>query len=170
MEYIARKIQRAKWELLDFMNESDIQADALGACLRTKSNTLSFWRCHNNEHDIEEIVLAIASSYEELAKMHVILFRIEDITSNGFEFNETEGLSPIEDLKSRHLDLVYLTGQKLLDFAKFMKDYVRSNSNCILFTKNQVANILCNALKNNRIDLEDLNEKIRPALKQLISD
>lgn len=170
MEYVGRKIQRAKWELLDFMNESDIQADALGACLRTKSNTLSFWRCHNNDQDIEEIVLAMASSYEKLAKMNVILFRIEDITSNGFEFNETEGFTPIEDLKSRHLDLVHLTGQRILNFASFMKDHVRSNSNCILFSKNQVENILCNALKDNRIDLEDLNEKIRPALKQLISD
>jgi len=152
------------------MNESDIQADALGACLRTKSNTLSFWRCHNNDQDIAEIVLAIASSYEKLAKMNVILFRIEDITSNGFEFNETEGFTPIDDLKNRHLDLVHLTGQRILNFANFMKAHVRRNNNCFMFTKNEVTNILCKALNDNRIDLEDFEEKIRPILKRLLSD
>lgn len=169
MEYFLRKFQRSKWEILPFMVNSDIQADAIGGCLKTSNNTLSLWKCSDDEADIEEIVLAIVTTFKRIDKIHVILFKIEDISDKSFELVETLGSTPVVDLKERHVDVVNLTSDKLREFACFMKNKVRSDIKCHMFTKEDVAKILCKAIEAKRIELHELNEELKIKVEERLS-
>jgi len=162
MNYLARKFQRAKWQIYDFMNHQDIQADAIGGCLRTYSNTLSFWRCCNTEDDIREVALALAADFEKPDKMHLIIFKYTDITAQGFQFEEVPGRTPIQELRDRHLDLVHLTLDNLALFAHFMKPRVRQDIDCFSFSRDEVFTMLSQAISSGRLQVEDLHSRMRP--------
>lgn len=162
MDYLARKFQRAKWDIHQFMNHGDIQADAIGGCLRTSSNNLSFWYCHKTQEDIKEVALAIAADFDTLQKMHLIIFKYTDITDQGFQFEHVPGRTPIQELRDRHLDLVHLTVDNLASFAHFMKVRVRNDIDCHFFTRDEVRTMLSQAIASGRLQIDDLNEKIRP--------
>ncbi len=69
MDYIARKINRAKWTPASH-DEEGIRADALN-CLRTTSDTLSFWECQ----DIEDVALAVAGGLDHIQTFDLVLLR-----------------------------------------------------------------------------------------------
>jgi len=67
LNFLARKISRAKWEPAPYTGPEGIRADAItGSCLRTSNDTLSLWQCSQDVEDVSEVVLALASSMEKI--------------------------------------------------------------------------------------------------------
>lgn len=162
MDYVARKYQPSKWDIdSTFMIAEDIQADAVSVCLKTSSNTLSFWRCHDDIDDLKEVALAVACKGTSIDKMHFIRFRQSDIFDLGFHLDEApDNATHIQDLMSRHLNLTHLTLTALSNFAHFMKDKARENVRCHTFTAHEVFDLLKNAIQADRLKRESLDEKL----------
>ena len=60
--FLARKITRAKWDTGQELSAGEISADAVTSDLRTKENTLSFWRCRTETNgDVEDAVLGFGT-------------------------------------------------------------------------------------------------------------
>jgi len=162
MPYVARKYQRSKWDIDPaFMSIDDIQADAVGVCLRTSSNNLSFWRCENNQLDVYEVALAVACKGTSIDKMTLILFEEDDIFRLGFQFHEApENATHVEDLTSRHLNLTHLTVATLSNFAHFMKPRVLDQIQCYILTAREVFGLLDNAISAGRLNKTSLDPKL----------
>jgi len=111
MEYVARKYQPSKWDIdSTFMVAEDIQADAVSVCLKTSSNTLSFWRCHDDIDDLKEVALAVACTGTSIDKMHFIRFKQNDIIDLGLRLDDApDNATHVQDLMPRHLNLAHLT-------------------------------------------------------------
>ena len=60
MNMLARKISRAKWAPKEYLAPSEIRADAIGGCLRTTGDRLSWWRCKDDEEDVAEVASYIS--------------------------------------------------------------------------------------------------------------
>ena len=74
--FLARKITRAKWNPKNGLSAGEIPADAVTVDLRTRENSLSFWRCGLGEKEqVEEAALAIAAAGD----------RVDSLTSFGLQ-------------------------------------------------------------------------------------
>jgi len=100
VDYIARKINQARWTLAPY-GEEGIRADALN-CLRTTSDTLSFWECH----DIEDVALAVAGGLDSVQKFDLVLLR-KDHFSDVKQVS-TPGQTVVVDLQDRHMGAFHL--------------------------------------------------------------
>jgi hypothetical protein len=162
MPYVARKYQRSKWDVdPTFMSADDIQADAVGVCLRTSSNNLSFWRCDNNQEDVREVALAVACKGTSIDKMNLILFDEQEILRLGFDLHEApQNATHVEDLTSRHLNLTHLTVATLSDFAYFMKPRVLDQIQCYMLSALEVFGLLNNAISAGRLNKTSVDPKL----------
>jgi hypothetical protein len=164
LDFLARKISRAKWEPTPYTGPEGIRADAVtGPCLRTYNDTLSLWRCSQDDTDVAEIVLALASAMEKIETIHLILLHQNDLTANGFTLAVTPENAniPVADLRNRHVDLANLTATQILFLAQEIATKVRRNSGFYLFTKKAICEILCKAVRSGRINLSGLKDKVR---------
>ena len=176
MEYLARKINRNKWNTISHDGLTDIQADAITSCLRTQSNELSVWECDMARSDVSEIVLALTlvDSKSRIDKMYLVLIDKNDIDSNRINLKNTSGNTLIEDLKPRHRDLADLTMTKLCILAKLVSIQVEiydgqeiAETSCLhSFTKTQVANIIRDAINSGRVNKNQLSESIQKDIEK----
>jgi hypothetical protein len=176
LKYLARKINRNKWNTISHDGSTDIQADALTGCLRTQSNGLSVWQCDTARSDVSEIVLALTlvDSKSRIDKMYVVLIDRNDIESNGISLEVTSGNTLIEGLQPRHRDLADLTMTKLCRLAQLISRQVENYDgqenaeiSCLhSFTKTQVANIIRNAINSGRVKKEQLSESIQKGIEK----
>ncbi|MBD3308640.1 hypothetical protein GF339_19680 [candidate division KSB3 bacterium] len=158
MEYLVRKVSRAKWAVPSFgVNDSEIAADAVKGCLRTSGNTLSFWQCNSEPEDVNEAVLALASSMERLDTFDVIVIPKNDL--NDFSFEATLGNTPISDLRERHLDMIELTMGKLTEVARYVANSIRNENKCQRFRKKQLEGLVMKAVRDGRLRIEDLSDR-----------
>lgn len=173
MDHLCRKISPAKWQLADYMDEDDVGADAVtGPCLRTSSNSLSFWRCRQEQEDIAEVALALATEMNEPATIHVLVLPGTEVSERGIELSETRGRTAIDELAGRHVDAVHLTLRKVSVLAsEVMAPSVRRDGGAAIatFRKKQVRESLCKAIKDGRLPLESLNEKMRRKLEKYLA-
>lgn len=127
MDYLARKISRAKWEPVGDdvkVTPASVSADAIGASLRTIGNRLSVWECDNEPDDVAEVVLALACPpgvrrLDDLVveTMDVVLIPKQELNAAGFRFEFTDGDTSVDDLRGRHIDVEIPNLAKLSDFA-----------------------------------------------------
>lgn len=166
MEYLARKINSSRWEPTDYTGLEDVRADAITICLKTESDTLSFWYCNANKDDVSEVVLAFASTMKVIEGLHIVLLEKSTFDNNGFIVKPNpEGTNtPIEALRNRHVDIVNLTMTQLCLVAKQIAVKVRQNSQLYLFTRESVLDILCEAVTMGRLHVSNLKSDARRAV------
>ena len=110
MHYLARKIQRAKWDPSPNIPADEIRADAItGGCLKTSDDTLSLWQCRDSREDVEEIALVLASNMNRIEGIHIVLLNNESLENSNLSLEFTQGVTPVEDLRERHIDITNLT-------------------------------------------------------------
>lgn len=90
MVYFVRKYSRAKWGDIDSLEEYNIDldsipSDAYTSCLRTNNNKLSIWKISWDDNDelnkeLEEIVLAMVTSFDTIGSVDFVYFSEEDIS------------------------------------------------------------------------------------------
>lgn len=161
MKYVARKISPAKWRSKADMETEDISADAVTGCLRTSRNTLSVWQCTLDEADVAEVILALGSEMERLDTINVVLIEKSSLEEEGLALEATLGKTPVEDLRSRHMDIVNLNMTKLCFLAREIAPKVRNNSDCYRFKATRVRQLIVEAIQNGRLELDSLKEKVR---------
>lgn len=160
MQYLARKIQRGKWETKPYITLEEIRADALtGGCLRTSDDNLSLWQCEDSREDVEEIALALASCMDQIEGIHIVLLKKELFENGGFSLDSSEGKTPVDDLCTRHIDVTKLTMTKICKIAEHVKSALAGPSQFYPFTRAQIKEILCKAIKHGRINLEILGKR-----------
>jgi hypothetical protein len=180
LEYIARKISRAKWVKEVFSDDpQDISADALTGCLRTSGDTLSFWQCDPHHEDVTEVVHALATPRVDpslprergkIERIDVVLLRNNDLEIEGFTSIARPGNTCVNDLCDRHIDLTNLTMNKLCSLAKQIVPKVRQSSHCHRFTRGEIIRIIDQAVKSQRLNAHDLDEKIQIELRKLVHE
>ena len=167
MEYLARKISRAKWEIKPSMGQDEISADAITGCLRTQDNALSFWQCNLNEEDVTEVVLALVTSMQRIDAMQIVLLHRNELEADIFTLKSTPGNTPIDDLHSRHRDVVNLDMKRLCALAEKIATKVRGDSDCYQFTRVKVREILHQAVKTGRVRIDQLQDKVQGEIRKI---
>src|SRR5690242_12787302 len=138
LKYLARKISRSKWEIKLPEHPNEIRADAITACLRTTQDSLSFWQCKRDEQDIAEVVLALSAPMDKIETIDIVLLDKDTMVSNNLSLEATEGITPVADLRNRHIDLVNLDMIRLCHVGREIAAKVRQDFDCYRFTKAQV--------------------------------
>ena len=161
MAYLVRKITRAKWTSLD---DASVPADAVTVDLRTSGNKLSLWKCTaRDDGDISDVALALAAGLERIDKIELVLFEKKGLDADGVSLESSEGRTPIDSLKERHIDAVALDYRRLGVIAERVACALREES-YQRFSRQSVKNILRTALDEGRLQEEDLREKVREEL------
>jgi hypothetical protein len=155
---LVRKINKAKWMNGDTVNEPP-SADAITNCLRTTKNTLSVWRI-NNEAELEEAVLAIVSGQDHLETIDIIMLDDDYFMKCHIPMEETEGLTPVEDLKKTHIDLCFLDFWTIGMVAEHIIENIKKHR-LKRFTISGLKKIIKNAIAKNRLKLSDLKESVQ---------
>ena len=155
---LVRKINRAKWMSGDIIKEPP-SADAITGCLRTIKNTLSVWRI-NNENELEEAVLAIVSGQDHLETIDVVMMDDEYFIKCKISTDETEGHTPIENLKNTHRDLCSLDYWTIGMVAEHIIENIKKDK-LKRYRESDLKRILKNAIEKNRLELFDLSENIQ---------
>ena len=168
--YMARKISRAKWDakrnIKRGLREAEVSADAVTGDLRTRENTLSFWRCPTEANgDIENAALAIAAAGDRLDKLDIVWLADSELLTDGHTLKETEGRTPVTDLAKRHVDICELDYVRLGKVALRVAAAV-GNERCRCLTKNHVRRLLITAIQRERISLEELSDGLQAEIKQ----
>lgn len=158
---LARKISRAKWHPKEYLRPNEIGADAVTCCLRTSDNSLSWWRCTAQRTDVAEVALAIACTMQKFEKIDVVTLPNTEIESLGIEMRDTEGVTHVPELRSRHVDFLHLDVERLGRLAKTLAPRIRSNVSVFVFTKRELESLVRDAVASQRVLLQDLNEKLR---------
>jgi len=126
--FLARKINRAKWDPVEGFADGEIAADAVTVDLRTTGNTLSFWTCASAaDEEINATVLALMSVAERIDKIDVTWIQDAEVRSRGLAVVKTDGRTPVESLRERHVDIARLDLHRLGSVAKMISKAVADN-------------------------------------------
>lgn len=155
--FLARKIARAKWDAKQGGVEGEIPADAVTGDLRTQDNTLSFWQCDTGTNgDVEEAALAIAAAGKRVDKLDIVWLATDELQADGQVWEHTAGQTPVADLVERHANVYRLDYARLGKVANRVAAAIKGCQYRRL-TKACVKKLLSTAVKQGRIDREDLD-------------
>ena len=93
-------------------------------------------------------------------KVELVWITRDDLLDDGLSLIETEGRTPVSDLVSRHIDVCDLDYIRLGTVAKRVVTAIES-SRYTRLTLGKVRGLLTSAVADERIDLEDLEERVR---------
>lgn len=159
MGLLVRKINRNKWPNSNNINVFDICSDAITSCLRSSKNTLSVWKI-TTEQDLDEAVLALASNFQRLESIDVVLLDGQDLVKASVSIEQTKGITPVKDLEKTHFDLSELNYYKIGLVAEHIAQRIYFKK-IKRYTITDLKNILKEAINNNRLSMDDLNESVR---------
>ena len=165
MPYAARKFSRAKWKREPFLvDENDVPGDALTGCLRTHSNTLSFWNCELDNAAIEDVALALAlgADKERVDRVQLVLLDSGAVTSLS-RTEQTPGNTCVDELRDQHFDLCDLSARKLCDLAILISEQVQSGGEqCKSLSVGKVRKLIRAAIQGGRVRANQItNENLR---------
>lgn len=153
MGLLVRKINKSKWPKNDETNVFAINAEVFYACINPKGNALSVWEI-SDETMIEEAVLALASGFQHLETIDVVLLK-DDELSNKVKRLHTVGNTKVKDLEHTHIDLgelnYFTIGLVAEHILKSIKDKRVKRYNI-----GDLRRILNNAISAGRLNKDDL--------------
>ena len=162
--FVARMITRAKWDPKPELQTGEISADAVTGDLRTRYNSLSFWRCAGaTKGDVEDVALAIAAGRDAVAKIEIVWVKEEDLQADGQTLVTTDGHTPVADFVRCHVDVRRLDYERLGKVGRRIVASIAANQHSLL-TRKRVRDLLESAVSAGRISLDELSEKIRADL------
>jgi hypothetical protein len=116
----------AKWNQRTGLQDGEIPAYAVSTDLKAENNTLSFWKC-NSEPDapdwrsrLDDVALAIAGGRDEIDKLDLVWFSLREIENAGLPVADSQGRTPIEDLRGTHVDVVSLDLRRFCALAEMI--------------------------------------------------
>jgi len=158
-----RKINLAKWKQ-KLIDDNDHNSDPITIDLRTSGNTLSLWRIkEESEEEIKEAVLALASNFERLGKMAVILINEEDLSKYSLDIKNNLGNGKYFSYNEEHFDIINITYNKLNPIGNIICEKVKAD-NFLPFSKADVKEIIQNGINTGKLEKEHLHEKLQSEL------
>ena len=162
--FLARKISLAKWSKKSELEVGEIPADAVTADLRTQDNKLSFWRCGDAEGiEINEAVLALSAAGTRVDKIDVVWLAADDLQNDGQTLQDTKGRTPVLELAELHVDVCRLDYIRLGKVAQRIVTALKEEQ-YLRLRKARVKSLLGKAVKQERIDPNDLQQRVREEL------
>ena len=164
---LVRKYTPAKWKSPPNFPRGALPADAVTADLRTTHNTLSFWKCESIENDgLDGPALAIAAGKERLETIDLVWLPQKDFLEEDLTLQQTKGKTPVESWADRHFDVTCLDYVRLGKIAHRVAAAIK-NLQCRRFPRKAVANLLMTAVREQRVNPDDLKENVRSKIKTL---
>ena len=158
--FLARTITRAKWHGEGFAS-GEIPADAVTADLRTRDNALSFWQCTTDEPAaVDEAALAVAAGRERLDRIEIILLSDQELLSDGLNWSDTTGRTPVADLATMHVDMGQLDYARLGRVAGRIAAAIPTRQ-FQRYTRARVKALLLTAIEQRRITVDELAAALR---------
>lgn len=168
MPFLLRVINnKNRWRLddpdcsLSWLSPGDIPADTLRE-LYTDGNKLSVFEVGENDKElIERVVVGFAATRPGVDKIEWVIFKREILNDLRCEVMQESGATPDEAANKLHLDVVKLSGTKLVDLAKAI---FYNLSAAERWTRDEVRRKLLKAAAEKHININDLNKAIREKL------
>ncbi len=164
MPLLVRKITRSKWEDSSTIRLEDVQADSITNCMKTTRNTLSTWQIANEE-ELPEAILAIVAGQQHLETIDIVCLDRASLENKSIALVETEGSTPIKELRKLHVDIHDLTCSTLGVVGREIAEHIRENKEN-RYTKSALKALLKTAVSGGRLALEDLHESVRKELSK----
>ena len=161
MGFLVRKINISKWPQNGEKDVFKVASDAITICLKSSGNTLSVWKI-DKEQNLEEAVLALASGFQHLEAIDVVMLE-EDKIKEGIEAKQTVGQTPVKDLENTHFDLINLNYYTIGLIAESIIKEIEVKR-VKRFTIGKLNLILNDAIANGRLKREDLKESVASKL------
>lgn len=167
MGFYIRKISPAKWPQKGKRVDVDcVRADAITSDIRTTEDTISVWKIDAIE-DLNQAVLALASGGDKAVTYNVLSIPEESMQRYGFELKETDGNTPVEELKGTHRDVINVTYAGLGKFAQMIMDSVDAEQMHTI-TKKTVKRLIVDAYKDGKIDKDKLKDRMREEIEEAL--
>ena len=168
--FLVRMVTRGKWSPKAGLSTGEIPADAVSTDLRTQSNNLSFWRSPTaDDDDIEEAALAIAAGRKKVDRLQVVWLDYDKVQTDGQTLQDTEGRTPVRDLKTLHVDVARLDYVRLGKVADRVVEAL-NNNRFRTFRKSAVRELVAHAIEQGRIEPIDLEDDLREDVCRLIDE
>ncbi len=130
--------------------------------LRTRDNKLSYWTLASpTPGELEGVVLALASAADRIDKIDLAWVDRAAVIRAGITIEVTPGATPVEALRSRHVDLTRLDLQRLGQVAGLVSSAV-ARDQWHRWSKREVLAILVEAARRNDLD----PVKLPPAVQE----
>ena len=166
--FLVRKITRAKWGPQKGLSSEEIPADAITADLRTKGNSLSFWECKSDSReDVEEAALAMVAAGNCVERLDLVWIADDKLNEDGQTRKYSDGRTPVGDLVKQHVDVYQLDYVRLGKIASRIVTAIKAGEHLRL-TKASLTKLLVTAVKQRRIDLNKLEEKVKAEVQKLL--
>lgn len=140
---------------MPWLEKDEIQSDALGD-LVTSSNTLSVWLVDDDQSNLEQVIVALASGCDNISNFDYALLNVDLVLNVGIKIKTKEGLTPYTRANQWHRDLVELTTNKLFKLAEAMF----GDSDRERVTEKIVLKLIKDAVQNGQIDKTKLSTGI----------
>lgn len=172
MPYLVRKIKsRAKFQDLENVGSiKDVKGDFITNEFKTTDNCLSTYFIKSIDC-LNDAVLAIVLTSDNIEKLDVVVIDESLCKESGvLHCPSPAGRDiPIKEIKSEHHDLKELTYGKFEDVLNLYKKLVildkgdvnpnKEEKSIIRFSEPRIKDIISEALKNNRIEIERIHSE-----------
>lgn len=166
MAYYIRKISRSKWPEKPLSSDVDeakkevsqVSADAITNCTKTKENKLSLWKLDKMTNSIDDIIPLILG-FERPDTCDVIYIDEETFEKAGLELEQSleDANTPLESFKKCHYNVIVKDYDGL---GKFSRVVLQSLENYRRFSKKEVKGKLKDLLEQHVIEKEMISEKL----------
>ena len=167
LPYLGRKCRPEIWEPVPEWPLHEIPATVICNELKVdEQNTLSFWSATEGVNGADNIALAFASNLKSFPEsLCIVLVPEEDLREEDVLFEASPGITSVADMKDRHLNAIRVTPDRMAAIARYMANGVRSGQTVTLYSRQQVIDLLCEAVRVNRLQLNDLKPDVQRAVR-----
>lgn len=121
---LVRKVNPTKWRGKDWASIDRIPSDALTQCMKTSSNTLSFWRIEESKGE-EESILALLGTQDRIDKIDIAFIEATDLLNATID--NTPGKTVFAELCDLHVDVANLDHLAFINTAKILGIQIFAN-------------------------------------------
>ena len=166
MKYFAKKITIGIWRSPKIKkNLASIPADCVTVSLRTRGNRMSCWQCDDVEKSKKEVLLALASGFDDVSKVDLVFLPRTDIEKLDIPWKQEDGDTPVVRLKSNHIDLLKLRVKELIRLTKLVRTIIKEDANInylfCTYDEEQILKEIKEECKRDPSLRERLKEKLR---------
>lgn len=166
MPFLVRGIKRRKWDrqsVYPWLEKDEIPADPL-TDLPTSDNALSVYIVEDDKSNLDRVITALAATRERPDKYDYLLFDERALSIANVKTELTRGNTPDDLVNSWHLDLVELSGSKLL---ALVTEILRSDYRTARWLESVVKDKLQRGMKAGHVDPGKMPPKLRDAVLSL---
>ena len=109
---------------------------------------------------MERVALAMAASGDRIDKLDVVWIEERHFAADGQTWEDTEGRTPVAELRKRHVDLQRLDYVRLGNVARHVAAAIESER-YLRLSRRRVKMLLVTAVRRGDVEMADLAERVR---------